>query len=187
MSAVVEDEVNERIGRVVAAVRGERSQQSVADAMKELGHDKWSQSTVWAVEKGTRPLRLAEATNLAIVLRCLVADFLRVPDEVSARREVRGTINRIESEYRTAVAALVEVIGWQEVLSDDLAYLHEKGYEIDVDTPRSFGALASLVAAAQENTPENALEAARVKHQVNRDELAEFTAGLRKGDDDGNS
>lgn len=43
------------------------SQQALADRMRERGW-KWSQATVWAVEKGERPLRLAEAMDLAQIL-----------------------------------------------------------------------------------------------------------------------
>lgn len=39
------------------------TQQALADAMKQRGW-KWSQATVWSIEKGERPLRLAEALDL---------------------------------------------------------------------------------------------------------------------------
>lgn len=50
------------------------SQQALADLMRARGW-KWSQATVWAVEKGERPLRLAEATDLAELLKCQVWNF----------------------------------------------------------------------------------------------------------------
>lgn len=55
------------IGRSVSAFRGDMSQQALADKMRERGW-KWSQATVWSVEKGERPLRLAEAMDLAQIL-----------------------------------------------------------------------------------------------------------------------
>lgn len=54
---------DEQIGRNVQKLRGEMSQTALADLMRERGF-KWSQATVWAVEKGERPLRLAEAEAL---------------------------------------------------------------------------------------------------------------------------
>ncbi|WP_272950274.1 excisionase family DNA-binding protein [Nocardioides cynanchi] len=59
-------ERDEQIGRNVLVLRGSTTQQAVADAMRERGW-KWSQATVWSVEKGERPLRLAEAEDLAEV------------------------------------------------------------------------------------------------------------------------
>lgn len=58
---------DQQIGQNLAAMRGSASQQSVADAMRERGH-KWSQSTVWSVEKGDRPLRFTEAQDLIRIL-----------------------------------------------------------------------------------------------------------------------
>ena len=58
---------NTRIGAAVHALRGPASQQSVADAMRHRGW-RWSQATVWSVETGRRPLRLAEARDLAEIL-----------------------------------------------------------------------------------------------------------------------
>ena len=55
------------IGRNVTRLRGDRPQKDLADAMRERGH-KWSQATVWSVEKGERPLRLTEADDLVEVL-----------------------------------------------------------------------------------------------------------------------
>lgn len=62
-----DDSRDQWIGRNVATYRGEMSQQALADAMRERGW-KWSQATVWSVEKGERPVRLSEAFDLAAVL-----------------------------------------------------------------------------------------------------------------------
>jgi hypothetical protein len=56
-----------RIGRNLAQWRGQRTQVALADEMRARGW-KWSQATVWAVEKGERPLRLAEAADLTVIL-----------------------------------------------------------------------------------------------------------------------
>lgn len=68
------DPKDERVGRAVASARGARSQQEVADRMRQAGW-KWSQATVWSVESGRRPLRFLEALDLAEVLGVRVEDL----------------------------------------------------------------------------------------------------------------
>lgn len=58
---------DEEIGRNVVRLRGTITQKDLAERMRERGW-KWSQATVWAVEKGDRPLRLAEAEDLSDIL-----------------------------------------------------------------------------------------------------------------------
>lgn len=67
------DEMNDRIGANLADMRrwSEMTQKELADEMRPLGH-KWSQATVWAIEKGERPLRLVEALDAARVLDAYV-------------------------------------------------------------------------------------------------------------------
>jgi hypothetical protein len=72
-----------RIGRTVALLRGPTTQQEIAAEMRALGHAKWSQATVWAVESGTRPLRLTEAVDLAGLLEVRPEDLLRGVEDAS--------------------------------------------------------------------------------------------------------
>jgi transcriptional regulator with XRE-family HTH domain len=74
---------DEQIGRNLAKFREERgkSQKDLADAMKSAGW-KWSQATVWAVEKGDRPLRLAEAEDVASILE-MPSIYLTYADKAS--------------------------------------------------------------------------------------------------------
>lgn len=98
------------IGQAVIALRGDQTQQAVADAMRERGW-KWSQATVWSVEKGDRPLRLAEAGDLAEVLGASVNDLLL--DETEREIEgharwvsrQRGTIEGATQQYVYALAS----------------------------------------------------------------------------------
>lgn len=55
------------------------SQKDLAIAMRERGH-KWSQATVWNVERGERPLRLSEATALADVLELQSVQSITAPE-----------------------------------------------------------------------------------------------------------
>jgi transcriptional regulator with XRE-family HTH domain len=48
------------LGKNFARLRGDLSQKEVAELMRQRGF-RWSQATVWSIEKGERPLRLSEA------------------------------------------------------------------------------------------------------------------------------
>lgn len=61
---------DEQIGRNLTRFRGDMSQKDLADKMRALGW-KWSQSTVWSIERGDRPLRLAEAEALGPILQIM--------------------------------------------------------------------------------------------------------------------
>lgn len=63
------------IGAVVADLRGTLSQKALAEKMRERGW-KWSQATVWSVEQGERPLRLAESVDLAEILEAELTDLV---------------------------------------------------------------------------------------------------------------
>ena len=54
------------IGHNLTVLRGSMSQKELADRMRKLGF-KWSQATVWSIEKGERPLRLTESEALGSV------------------------------------------------------------------------------------------------------------------------
>jgi hypothetical protein len=110
---MVDEDRNSRIGRQVALLRGDKmSQAAVAEAMQRRGHAKWSQSTVWAVEKGTRPLRLIEAEDLAAVLGARVDKLLTTPGEIrlaQASDKARGHFDLITHhtyQYLEAVRRL---------------------------------------------------------------------------------
>ncbi|WP_314473842.1 helix-turn-helix transcriptional regulator [uncultured Microbacterium sp.] len=66
---------DKEIGARVRRLRGDLSQKVLAELMKERGW-KWSQPTVVSIEGGERPLKLAEAEDLAGVLGASMADLL---------------------------------------------------------------------------------------------------------------
>src|SRR5699024_11486957 len=55
---------DQRVGRNIMKFRGDKSQQALAERMRDKGF-KWSQATVWATEKGDRPIRLSEVIVLS--------------------------------------------------------------------------------------------------------------------------
>lgn len=71
---------DEQIGEAVRELRGEMSQDALAESMRVSGHPKWSQSTVWSVERGTRPLRLTEAETIAELFRHPLDELLAPAD-----------------------------------------------------------------------------------------------------------
>lgn len=66
---------DEQIGKNLAALRGDMSQKDLAELMRARGW-KWSQATVWSIEKGDRPIRLAEAQEVATILNIQERDLL---------------------------------------------------------------------------------------------------------------
>ncbi len=82
--------MDELIGANVARLRGDRTQLEVANEMRDLGW-RWSQATMWAVEKGERPLRLAESEHLCHVLGIKLEELTRdsvVGEYLDARAKV---------------------------------------------------------------------------------------------------
>lgn len=97
---------DEAIGKNIARLRGDMSQAALAEHMKAKGW-KWSQSTVWSVEKGDRPLRLREASDLAVILQASVNDLLRAPYVLDVVKRINEEIADLRVEHR-AMSELVE-------------------------------------------------------------------------------
>ena len=71
--------IGENVQRLRSALP--MTQAELANRMKQVGY-KWSQATVWSVEKGERPLRLSEAEELGKILDVATSDgFLTLPLE----------------------------------------------------------------------------------------------------------
>lgn len=99
------------IGENLVAMRGEMSQKALADAMRDKGH-KWSQSTVWAVEKGDRPLKLTEAHDLEDLLGVAVStEWFRHEPAITA---VSRGVNNLTVLRNKAIDALTEYF-WHQV------------------------------------------------------------------------
>lgn len=112
------------IGENVVTLRGEMSQKALADAMRERGH-KWSQSTVWSVEKGDRPLKLAEAEDLARVLQSGVDRLTRPPKEVTLGRILQRRFVLFDDARTELRASAVQF----ETSRQDLAWWIRDGIE----------------------------------------------------------
>jgi len=98
------------IGSSVHRLRTGRglSQQDVADAMRTHGW-KWTQSTVWSIEADRRPLRLAEAADLAGILGTSLPDLLQDPlSSLLNERETRAHQYAQERDLAAAGAHVLE-------------------------------------------------------------------------------
>lgn len=105
-----------------ARERANLSQSEVARLMSEAHVPGFHQTTVARIEKGERPLRLAEALELTLILGVSLTDLLRLPEELLLRDRVKV--------FREAEAALVSA-----------AYYYE-------DEARSLGEYADKLIAA---------------------------------------
>lgn len=74
------ESLDKHIGRAVAQWRTSRRMRQVdlADKM-QAEHWNWAQATVWNVEQGNRPLRLAEAASLASIFNVSLEALLARP------------------------------------------------------------------------------------------------------------
>lgn len=105
-----------QIGRNLARLRGDMSQKELAVAMRERGH-KWSQATVWNVERGERPLRLTEATALGDILELLSVYSITSPERHFAFRKTQSRLNEAQDELDEKVA---DVLRLQRQLADEV-------------------------------------------------------------------
>lgn len=97
-----------RIGERLQQLRGDMSQAALAASMAER-HHKWSQATVWSVETAKRPLRLAEAEDVAEILGVGVADLLQRDGVETASRAAMTEIDAVNAKVESLRYAAREV------------------------------------------------------------------------------
>lgn len=121
------------IGRNVARLRGDRAQQWLADEMRKRGW-RWSQATVWSVEQGTRPLRLAEAQALASIMKVPLQRLFEQERVALAMVGVRLAADEVSDAFEAAVGALSDLLGAQEWLASRIDEAQEVvGSEQELD------------------------------------------------------
>lgn len=96
------------IGRRVVALRGDRSQQWIVNALRERGFEYWHQATVSRVELGSRPLRILEAFALADAFGITVHELVGLSmstniaersAELTSARNALATIRKTLDDY----------------------------------------------------------------------------------------
>lgn len=105
-------------------LRGQKTQQDVAGAMRSAGY-KWSQATVWSVEKGERPLKLAEAEDLAKILETDLVALLVPPVEGMILEGLRSGIQRMLDVRRELNRATAAFQSARELLAESVDYASE--------------------------------------------------------------
>ncbi|MGV2952066.1 helix-turn-helix domain-containing protein [Glutamicibacter sp. AGC46] len=80
-------EIDKVVGANVARLRGEISQADLATRMTDDHKIKWSQTTVWEVEKGRRALKFSEAIALAEILEVPLYGLVSYPDGLAELHE----------------------------------------------------------------------------------------------------
>ncbi len=103
-------QTDKAIGKNVARFRGELSQAALAQKMKNLGHKKWSQATIWALEKGERALKLSEAQDLAALLHVDVKDFVTLQDEEISDIALAAQTARLMNSLNSSAIKLGETL-----------------------------------------------------------------------------
>lgn len=141
---------DETIGKNLARLRGDRSQKEIAALMREKGW-KWSQATVWSIEKGERPLRLAEANDLSEILRKSVSSFTATAWEQKIDLE--------RARLRTATEGLRAALDDYYRARFSLAYQLDRAADESVDLGRTEWKAGSALKA----TPERVLAEWRAK------------------------
>ncbi|MCH8611786.1 helix-turn-helix transcriptional regulator [Arsenicicoccus dermatophilus] len=109
---------DQRIGANVQRLREGMTQAALADSMRERGH-KWSQATVWSVEKGDRPVRLTEAQDLAAILNVLVDDIGSTGD-LRGDEELVECMDSLRRVAKRAALSLEDVDLWRRRMAKAL-------------------------------------------------------------------
>lgn len=78
---------------------GDMSQQDLAEQMRNKGF-KWSQATVWEVEIGKRPLRLAEAWEASKILKIALGELVLPSEQATFITDMEGLHKRIQKAWR---------------------------------------------------------------------------------------
>lgn len=117
--------IDERIGQNLAITRGELSQKDLADRMRERGW-KWSQATVWSIEKGERPLRLAEAEDVADILNRPISVLLARDGEAVVHDATRAVYDRYHDVLK-AMEAYDDARGHLAMALDQIPNVEKDG------------------------------------------------------------
>lgn len=95
------------IGANVRRCRGDRSQKEIAERMVVAGY-KWTQTTVFEVEKGKRALKLTEASALTEVLGVPTSYLEQVPEGYFVERNAFKASAELDDAADRALDAVVE-------------------------------------------------------------------------------
>jgi len=162
------------IGKNIARIRGARSQADVAAAMRARGF-KWSQTTVWKVESGERPLRFVEASGLADVLGIGLSEFsLTTLDALIVRY-----VTQQQERERALAEAITAYLAGQRELAACADFVDDETGFLDDE-------IAQRVTNLLTRSPEAITEEARVtvRHETeSRESLRQQQEALHRAAD----
>jgi transcriptional regulator with XRE-family HTH domain len=143
---------DEKVGGNLSRLRGDMSQKDFASRMRERGW-KWSQATVWSVEKGERPLRFTEALDvvdiLGVELATLVGDVDDLELEFFSSKYTRA-IDDVRDELRKAIAWQLEIADAMD--GQGVTLTTDAGVHIGYTVWQAFTVLYTNLIADQEIT-----------------------------------
>lgn len=151
------------LGMRVASLRGQRSQKAIADDMRLRGW-KWSQATMWAIERGDRSVKLFEARDLAAVLGVGIQDLFRDPEVLRVEDEIKELVRTVSHDYATATTNLMDLFASQDMLRERITDPGLKEDDRFVQDDR-FRQILQLAKDASRFTPDRALKKARKRNE----------------------
>lgn len=157
------NEIDRRIGERVARARADKglTQAAVADAMRDANDEhRWSQTTVWSIERGDRSLKANEIGDLSRIIGgglMMLIDFDPTVDHlyavIQAKRKVAaaGTaLHEACADIATRVESLQKIVSSRRVLTakrledDRWARLDRDLDEADLIADRAYKLLAHI-------------------------------------------
>ncbi|TFF03722.1 hypothetical protein [Cellulosimicrobium funkei] len=141
-------------GQNLTVLRGEMTQAALAKQMRDRGW-KWSQATVWAIEKGERPLRVAEAVD---VLHVLKGDSVGGIEWHLLRPSTHSQLGQAGRAAKEAWESVVDAMVDFRNRQLDLAFLYSRARDEDLDL--RVGDLALVDSWLAEDALEYAIEEA---------------------------
>lgn len=172
------------VGQALGALRGDRAQSQIADEMRQRGW-KWSQATVWSVEKGERPLRLLEAGDLADILGVQIEDFFG--DRAAARQEaefrrLQGQVYDAAMHIRRATERLLAARSELRDWADSVGISVPEDYETASNYPRDSREM-ELFMSFHWKTPSKAVAKGEQSYASMRDKKAILRRGYSVPDE----
>jgi transcriptional regulator with XRE-family HTH domain len=113
---------DERLGRNVRLLRERAavSQRQLAEAMAERGHS-WHQQTVGRVEDGARPVRFAEAEDLAAILGAPLDRLTWASGESRVVEYLNQAASSVTAAHEAVADSVRRLLGAVAAVEDDAA------------------------------------------------------------------
>lgn len=141
------------------------SQSGLAREMAERGFQ-FHQTTISRIEAGDRPVRLAEATTLAEIVRTSVSMLIMQPVELRYSENLFRARSKLVKARMQATDAIIELWKMRAKLEEEIDFV-DRSKRMSNATPQGKSALedqlASSMAALLGETPESAVENAALQ------------------------